>query len=114
MKVVILFALITIVGLTAARSPQDELYKQMQTFKKNGGEVKVYTNFGSPDNGVNWEFENSNSVDTTDANNDSEANSNDDDDDGDDDQELNHVSFIIDLSNVAGTVESFLKSLNLF
>lgn len=113
MKFVILFALITIVGLTAARSPNDEFFKQIQTFKKNGGEVKVYTNFGSPDNGVNWEFENSNSVDTTDANNDSDANSNDDDDD-DDDQGLHHVSFIIDLSNVAGTVESFLKSLNLF
>lgn len=113
MKVVILFALITIVGLTAARSTHDEFYKQMQTLKKNGGEVKVYTNFGSQDNGVNWEFENSNSVDTIDTNNDSEANSNNVDDDDDDDQGLNHVSFAIDLSNVAGTVESFLKSLNL-
>lgn len=47
MKLVLVFALLGIVGFAAAKSTNDEFRKKLKQFQQDGGQVKVYTNYGS-------------------------------------------------------------------
>lgn len=123
MKPVILFLFIGIIGFAAAKSPFDELFKQLQTIEKNGGKVKIYTNFGTPsvDNSLNnflggiknIGFEDTEETDSeSDSDEDDAEDSNEDESEEGDDEDLSDEESS-DPADQDGTVEKFLKKLGM-
>lgn len=122
MKPVILFLFIAIIGFASAKSPFEELFKQLQTIEKNGAKVKIYTNFGTPsvNNSLNTflegikniGFEDTEETDSDEDDADSDDDSNDDESEEEDGEDASDEESG-DPSDIEGTVEAFLKKIGI-